>query len=57
MREQILGVSLLMLIGLAIGFTHPIDILFFTACMYCFGFVMAEVGIWVGVLYRKEDEP
>lgn len=58
LNEQVLGISVLMCLS-AVFFTRFLDILFCTACVYALIFVCAELGVWAGVLYRKEndDEP
>lgn len=52
MKDQLLGTALLTIIGLTL-FERLIDVLMFVACLYCLAFVMAEVGVWLGVLERK----
>jgi hypothetical protein len=51
-KEQVLGIALLAMISAAF-FTEPFDILMFTGCMYASIYVMAELGVLLGVLYRK----
>ena len=52
MKDRTVGVVLLTLVGWAL-FERPVDQFFFIICVYCFGFVVAELGVWMGVMERK----
>lgn len=54
-KEQLLGIALLIVISATI-FTRWLDILFCAACVYVLIHMAAELGVWMGVLYRKEDD-
>lgn len=52
MGHQLAGIILMATIGACL-FSRPIDVMFFTACMYCLCFVLAELGVWLGFVERK----
>jgi hypothetical protein len=52
MAERVLGVGLLFIIGLTF-FESPFDALMFACCLTSAAFVMAELGVWLGVVERE----
>jgi hypothetical protein len=53
--SRLVGCALLAIVGLCL-FRSCLDVLMFVACMYCLAFVLAELGVWLGVIDRIDKK-